>query len=186
MNRILALMLAAFMVVGFSSNSFAAGDFPAPKAEDIINIKVKSGIIRVQLLPDIAPKHVAQIKILVARGFYNDTPIHRVIPNFMAQMGDPTGTGAGGSELPDLPAEFTDKYKFERGIVGMARSANPNSANSQFFIMFDKASNLDGQYTIVGRVIRGMGFVSDIKQGSVRNNGTVDNPDKIIEITLEK
>ena len=107
--------------------------------------------VTIRLRPDLAPKHVEQIKALAKRGFYDGVVFHRVIDGFMAQTGDPTGTGTGGSDLPDIPAEFTAKAKFVRGTVGMARSQDPNSANSQFFIMYGPAPSLDGQYTIVGR-----------------------------------
>ena len=120
----------------------------------------------IQLLPDIAPKHVERIKTLARKGFYDSTPFHRVIEGFMAQGGDPTGTGTGGSKLPDLPAEFTTKRHFLRGTCGMARTSDPNSANSQFFIMFAPAPHLDGQYTIWGQVVQGMEFVDQIKRGS--------------------
>src|SRR5579863_8722458 len=104
--------------------------------ENTLHLDLKSGRVVIRLLPDIAPMHVAQIKTLVRRGFYDGTPFHRVIEGFMAQGGDPTGTGTGGSDLPDLPAEFTTKRHFLRGTCGMARTSDPNSANSQFFIMF--------------------------------------------------
>ncbi len=137
----------------------------------------------IQLLPDIAPKHVARVKELIAQHFYDGTPFHRVIPGFMAQGGDPTGTGTGGSKLPDLPAEFTNKRHFLRGTVGAARTADPDSANSQFFIMFEPATHLDGQYTIWGQVVSGMEYVDAIKKGS-GGGGTVQNPDKIVRMTL--
>lgn len=137
----------------------------------------------IQLLPDIAPKHVARVKELVAEHFYDGTPFHRVIPGFMAQGGDPTGTGTGGSKLPDLPAEFTNKRHFLRGTVGAARTSDPNSANSQFFIMFEPSPHLDGQYTIWGQVISGMDYVDEIKKGA-GGSGTVSNPDKIVRMYL--
>jgi cyclophilin family peptidyl-prolyl cis-trans isomerase len=113
-------------------------------------LELSSGTVTIELQPDLAPKHVEQIKALVRQGFYDNTPFHRVIEGFMAQGGDPTGTGTGGSEMPDLPAEFSppNKARFVRGTCGMARTNNPNSANSQFFIMFAPAPSLDGQYTI--------------------------------------
>src|SRR4051794_652690 len=107
------------------------------QAKERLVLTLKDGDVTIDLLPDVAPKHVERIKLLVSRGFYDGTPFHRVIEGFMAQGGDPTGTGTGGArELPDLKAEFTNKYRFIRGICGMARSQNPDSASSQFFIMF--------------------------------------------------
>ena len=134
----------------------------------------------IQLLPDLAPRHVERVKVLARQGFYDNTPFHRVIEGFMAQGGDPTGTGTGGSRLPDLPAEFSPpaRARFIRGTVGAARTQNPNSANSQFFIMFAPAPNLDGQYTIWGRVVSGMDAVDKIKRGAP-GSGTVTNPDRI-------
>ena len=143
----------------------------------------KHGKVVIRLRPDWAPKHVAQIKTLVKRGFYDGIVFHRVIPGFMAQTGDPTGTGTGGSDLPDIPAEF-NKTHFKRGIVGMARSSDPNSANSQFFICFGDAGFLDGQYTAFGEVVSGMDVVDKIKAGTQENNGQVTNPDKIVTMRM--
>jgi cyclophilin family peptidyl-prolyl cis-trans isomerase len=147
--------------------------------EERLVLELKDGPVTIQLLPDVAPKHVERIKLLTQRGFYDGTPFHRVIEGFMAQGGDPTGTGTGGSDLPDLPAEFTNRYRFIRGVCGMARTQNPNSANSQFFIMFAPAASLDGQYTIWGRVVSGMEAVDKIKRGDRSRNGVVQNPDRI-------
>ncbi|HYZ32366.1 MAG TPA: peptidylprolyl isomerase [Crenalkalicoccus sp.] len=144
----------------------------------------KGGPILIQLLPDIAPKHVERIRILTQRGFYDGTPFHRVIEGFMAQGGDPTGTGTGGSDLPNLPAEFTAQYRFVRGICGMARSQDPNSANSQFFIMFGPMPSLDRNYTIWGRVVAGMDSVDAIKKGDPARNGLVQNPDRLLRARL--
>jgi cyclophilin family peptidyl-prolyl cis-trans isomerase len=153
---------------------------PARAAEERLVMKLKDGDVVIELLPDVAPKHVERIKLLANRGFYDGTPFHRVIEGFMAQGGDPTGTGTGGArDLPDLTAEFTNKYRFIRGTCGMARSQSPNSANSQFFIMFAPAPSLDGQYTIWGRVVSGMDAVDKIKRGAP-GSGTVTNPDKLI------
>jgi peptidylprolyl isomerase len=154
------------------------------QAKERLVLTLKDGDVTIELLPDVAPKHVERIKLLVGRGFYDGTPFHRVIEGFMAQGGDPTGTGTGGArDLPDLPAEFTNKYRFIRGICGMARSQNPNSANSQFFIMFAPAPGLDGQYTIWGRVIAGMDAVDKIKRGAP-GSGTVNGPDKLIRARI--
>jgi len=157
----------------------------APAAGDKVIFELKDGPVTIQTLPDVAPKHVERIKNLVQRGFYDGTPFHRVIEGFMAQGGDPTGRGTGGSDLPDLRAEFTQKYRFIRGMCGMARSSDPNSANSQFFIMFAPAPSLDGQYTIWGRVIAGMDAVDKIKRGNPNNNGIVTPPpDRLVRATL--
>ena len=132
----------------------------------------------IRLRPDLAPKHVERIKTLAKKGFYDGVVFHRVIEGFMAQTGDPTGTGMGGSDLPNLPAEFS-KAPFTRGTLGMARSQSPNSANSQFFICFAPAPFLDGQYTVFGEVVSGMEFVDKIKRGE-----PPANPDKIISMKL--
>ncbi|MCB4822958.1 peptidylprolyl isomerase [Roseicella aerolata] len=156
----------------------------AQAAERLV-LELKDGPVTIQLLPDVAPRHVERIKTLVGRGFYDGTPFHRVIEGFMAQGGDPTGTGTGGArDLPDLPAEFTNKYRFLRGVCGMARSQNPNSASSQFFIMFAPAPSLDGQYTIWGRVVAGMEAVDKIKRGDPTRNGVVQNPDKLLRARI--
>jgi peptidylprolyl isomerase len=139
---------------------------------------LKDGRVVIELLPKVAPNHVAQIKKLTRAGFYNGIIFHRVIAGFMAQTGDPTGTGTGGSTLPDLKAEFNDET-FWRGAVGMARSSDPDSANSQFFICLDTADFLDGQYTLFGRVVEGMEFVDNIAKGE-----PPANPDKIIRMQV--
>jgi len=157
--------------------------FAQTDLQNTVYMDLPSGRVVIQLLPDLAPKHVARVKELCKEGFYDNTPFHRVIEGFMAQGGDPTGTGTGGSKLPDLPAEFTEKAHFLRGTVGAARSSDPNSANSQFFIMFAPAPSLDGQYTIWGRVISGMEFVDKIKRGN-GPNGMVQVPDRIIHMRL--
>lgn len=150
-----------------------------------VYLDTKDGRVTIQLRPDLAPKHVAQIEALTKKGFYDGVVFHRVIPGFMAQTGDPTGTGMGKSDLPNIPAEFT-KTPFKRGTVGMARSSDPNSANSQFFICFDDASFLNGQYTVVGEVTSGMDVVDKVKKGSQANNGQVTNPDKIVKMSMAK
>ena len=146
--------------------------------EDLIYMDVPAGRVVIRLRPDLAPKAAERIRTLAEQGFYDNVPFHRVISGFMAQGGDPTGTGMHGSDLPDLPAEFTTKAKFERGTIGMARTADPNSANSQFFIMFEPSPHLDGQYTIVGEVIEGMENVDKIKRGA-GGSGMVNDPDRI-------
>jgi len=157
-----------------SSNADAQGT----DLENTIYLDIKQGRVVIQLFPDLAPLHVERIKLLAREGFYDGTPFHRVIEGFMAQGGDPTGTGTGGSKLPDLKAEFTTKRHFLRGTCGMARTGNPDSANSQWFIMFAPAPHLDGQYTIWGQVVQGMDFVDQIKRGS-GGGGTVTDPDRI-------
>ena len=151
--------------------------------ENTLYLDLKSGRVVIQLLPDVAPKTVAQIKTLTRQGFYNGTPFHRVIEGFMAQGGDPTGTGTGGSKLPDLPLEASQLH-FLRGTCGMARASNPNSGNSQFFIMFAPAPSLDGQYTIWGRVVGGMDYVDQIKRGTGPNGQVVGDPDRIVKMTV--
>ena len=153
------------------------------EAADTVVMTLKNGKVVIRLRPDWAPKHVAQIETLVKRGFYDGIVFHRVIPGFMAQTGDPTGTGAGGSDLPNLPAEF-NKTHFKRGVLGMARSSDPDSANSQFFICFADAGFLDGQYTAFGEVVSGMDVVDKIKAGTEANNGQVANPDKIVTMRM--
>ncbi len=151
---------------------------------NLVDMDLTYGRVVIRLRPDLAPKNVARVKELCREGFYDNTPFHRVIEGFMAQGGDPTGTGTGGSKLPDLPAEFTRDANFLRGTMGMARTQDPNSANSQFYIMFGPAPSLDGQYTIVGQVISGMEYIDKIKRGSGAN-GMVQNPDRIVRMRLE-
>lgn len=152
--------------------------------ENTLIMELKSGPVVIALRPDLAPNHVARIKELAKAGFYDGVVFHRVIPGFMAQTGDPTGTGSGGSDLPDLKAEFTAE-KHVRGTVSMARTSNPNSANSQFFICFDEAPWLDRQYTVWGQVVEGMEHVDAIKKGGEHNNGAISGaPDKIVKMRV--
>lgn len=156
----------------------------AAQAEDLENtlyLDLKDGRVVITMRPDLAPNHVARIKELTRMKFYDGIVFHRVISGFMAQTGDPTGTGRGGSGK-NLKAEFNNA-PFKRGTVGMARSASPDSADSQFFICFDAASHLNGQYTVWGEVTSGMEFVDKIKKGSGMS-GTVRNPDKIIRMQV--
>jgi cyclophilin family peptidyl-prolyl cis-trans isomerase len=144
---------------------------------------LKTGPVVIELRPDLAPSHVARIKELSSSRFYDGVTFHRVIPGFMAQTGDPTGTGSGGSELPDLKAEFTAE-KHVRGTCSMARTSNPNSANSQFFICFEDAPWLDRQYTVWGKVVEGMEHVDSIKQGG--EDGAISGePDRIVKMRVE-
>jgi len=164
----------------------AEAQAPAPTdRENLLLLEIPHGTVTIQLRPDLAPRHVERIKVLARRGFYDNTPFHRVIEGFMAQGGDPTGTGTGGSDLPDLPAEFSppNRARFLRGTCGMARTQNPNSANSQFFIMFAPGSFLDGQYTIWGQVISGMEAVDRIARGAGQS-GQVRNPDRITRMRV--
>jgi peptidylprolyl isomerase len=155
----------------------------AEDPDNTVILTTKHGRVVIHLRPDWAPKHVAQIKSLVKSKFYDGVVFHRVIPGFMAQTGDPTGTGTGGSTLPNLPAEFNSTH-FTRGIVGMARSEDPDSANSQFFITTADAGSLDGKYTAFGEVVSGMDVVDKIKAGAQDNNGMVTNPDKIVTMRM--
>ena len=159
--------------------------------ENIMILKLKDGDVKIELSPDVAPNHVQRIKELADSGKYNDVVFHRVIDGFMAQTGDVQfgntsnkdfdlrRAGTGGSDLPDLSQEFNN-LPHERGTLSMARSSDPNSANSQFFICFKPAPFLDRQYTVFGKVIEGMEFVDKIKRGDENNNGAVKDPDKII------
>jgi peptidylprolyl isomerase len=156
---------------------------PALDPENTLYMDLKQGRVVIMLLPDVAPKTVAQIKTLARQGFYDGTPFHRVIEGFMAQGGDPTGTGTGGSKLPNVPAEFSQRH-FLRGTCGMARTQDPNSGNSQFFIMFAPGSSLDGQYTIWGQVVKGMEFVDQIKRGTGPNGAVVGQPDRIVRMQV--
>ncbi|MEZ0170324.1 peptidylprolyl isomerase [Microvirga sp. TS319] len=155
----------------------------AKDPQNTVYLDTKDGRITIRLRPDLAPKHVEQIKALTKQGFYNGVPFHRVIEGFMAQTGDPTGTGTGKSNLPDIPAEFT-QTPYKRGSVGMARSQSPNSANSQFFICYDGCGPLTGQYTLFGEVVSGMDVADKIKKGNAAANGMVSNPDKIVKMQL--
>ncbi len=159
--------------------------------ENIMILKLKDGDVKIEMFPDVAPNHVKRITELANSGKYDNVVFHRVIDGFMAQTGDVKfgnseskdfdlrRAGMGGSDLPDLKEEFSD-VPHERGTLSMARSSDPNSANSQFFICFEQASFLDRQYTVFGKVIEGMEFVDMIKKGDSNNNGAVSDPDKII------
>jgi peptidylprolyl isomerase len=151
--------------------------------ENTIVLDLKQGHVVIRLLPDVAPKTVAQIKTLARQGFYDNTPFHRVIEGFMAQGGDPTGTGTGGSKLPNVPLEASQRH-FVRGVCGMARSSDPDSGNSQFFIMFAPAPSLDGKYTIWGQVVSGMEHVDEIKRGSGPNGMVAGEPDRIVHMRV--
>ncbi len=186
--------LASFLVVLAGLVTASVSAFAAD-AENTMIITLKDGDVTIALRPDLAPKHVAQIKKLVREGAYDNVAFHRVIDGFMAQTGDvkfgnmkkgfnSQAVGTGGSDLPDLPAEFSQSEHYKRGVVGMARSQDPNSANSQFFIMFAPAPPLDGQYTIVGNVVSGMELVDNIKKGDEADNGAVTDPDRMIKVRI--
>lgn len=154
----------------------------AASPEDTLVLELSSGKVVVELRPEMAPNHVARVKELVRKGFYDGTPFHRVIDGFMAQGGDPTGTGTGGSGTK-IRAEFSGE-PFVRGVMGMARSASPDSADSQFFIMLGSAPSLDGRYTALGKVIEGMELVDRIKKGDSGENGMVSKPDKLVRAQI--
>jgi peptidylprolyl isomerase len=173
---VISNILLRFFVIVFLGG-YALGAMAVNK----LYIQLKDGVVEVELFPQQAPNHVARITELANKGFYDGVVFHRVIDGFMAQTGDPTGTGYGGSELPDLKAEFSSIHH-GRGSVSMARSSSPDSANSQFFIVTHESGFLDGQYTVFGNVVSGMEFVDKIKKGAGNNNGAVTNPDKIIKM----
>lgn len=174
MLRFLSIFLAT---LGLASTPVAAADL-----ENQLYLDLKDGRVVIDMRPDLAPRHVARIKELVRKGFYDGLTWHRVIGGFMAQGGDPQGNGTGGSGV-NIPAEFSNE-PFRRGTVGMARSRDPNSGDSQFFICFARSAFLDGKYTVWGQVSKGMQFVGMIKRGNRDQNGAVDNPDKIIKIRV--
>lgn len=166
----------------------AAAQTPAseiPADAPIATLTLESGEVKIALRPDLAPEHVARITELANSGFYDGLKFHRVIDGFMAQTGDPLGNGTGGSDLPDLAAEFSDE-PFVRGTLGMARSRNPNSANSQFFIVTADAQHLNGQYTLFGNVISGMDLIDGLEKGDPRANGTVENPDIMVSLRVSE
>ena len=186
MNKIL---FSFFIIILLFNNQLYA-------KENIMILKLKDGDVKIELFPDVAPLHVNRIKELANSGKYDGVVFHRVIEGFMAQTGDDKfgnvdgdnydlrRAGMGGSDLPDLKSEFNN-LPHERGTLSMARSADPNSANSQFFICFDAAPFLDRQYTVFGKVISGMEFVDKIKRGDSNNNGAVTDPDKIVSFKSE-
>ena len=189
------MKLLKFCVILFSS--FFASNLNAVEPENIMVIEVEgeaNGVIEIELLPNIAPLHVERIKILARDGLYNGVVFHRVIDGFMAQTGDVKFgkiegykrryAGQGGSNYPDLDAEFSS-IEYEEGTVGMARAQNPNSANSQFFIMFNRSPNLDGNYTVFGKVINGQEVVNSIKRGAMSDNGSVINPDIMKKVSIK-
>jgi peptidylprolyl isomerase len=184
LRRFISVIITVICFVASSLMMSAyAQDLKLKDPENTLVMTLPKGTVYIELRPEWAPKHVERLKTLTREGFYDNVVFHRVIEGFMAQTGDPTGTGSGGSKLPDLASEFTNN-KHLRGTVSMARSSDPNSANSQFFVCFDKTPFLDNQYTVFGQVISGMEFVDGIKKGDSNQNGLVENPDKIISMKV--
>jgi peptidylprolyl isomerase len=193
LSRRAALALAVLGSIAFVAPALAAQAGTADPENTMI-ITLKDGNVVIALRPDLAPEAVAQLKKLIRAHAYDNVAFHRVIAGFMAQTGDveygnmaknydPQRVGTGGSKLPDLPAEFS-KEPYVRGTVGMARSQDPNSANSQFFIMFAPAPSLEGNYTVVGNVVSGMQLVDKIKKGDPAENGAVSAPDRMIKVRI--
>ena len=174
--------MKTFAIAALALLLAAASPALAADPENTLVLETVNGKVVLELRPDLAPRHVARIKELTRKGFYDGTPFHRVIDGFMAQGGDPTGTGTGGSGTK-IPAEFSGE-NFVRGVVGMARSASPDSADSQFFIMLGSSPSLDGRYTVLGRVVEGMDVVDRIKKGDSRENGLVTKPDKLVRMRV--
>ena len=190
-------MTAKRTLMAMLTGSFIAmSALTAQAAEKLIITLKDNNEVTIDLRDDLAPKHVAQVVELARSGAYDNVAFHRVIDKFMAQTGDvqcgdmedgfnPARVGTGGSDLPDIEAEFTREASFDRGVVGMARSQDPNSANSQFFIMFEPAPHLDGLSTIIGEVTSGMEHVDVIKRGAPEANGAVIEPDRMISVRVE-
>lgn len=185
-------LAAALSLVAAAAPAQEAVDGPGPNLV-IAVAGAANGTVVIDLLPDLAPKHVEQITALARAGAYDNVVFHRVIEGFMAQTGDVqfgkaggdlSAAGRGGSDLPNIPAEFTTAASFQRGVVGMARSQDPDSANSQFFIMFAPGEFLDGQYTIVGNVVSGMDVVDAIKRGDGANGEVSSDPDVMVKVTV--
>ena len=178
MLRVLNALSALAIAVAF----LAADPARAADPENTLYLELEDGRVVIAMRPEIAPNHVARIKELTRQGFYDGVPFHRVIEGFMAQTGDPTGTGTGGSGQK-LKAEFSGAPHL-RGTVSMARAADPDSADSQFFIVLDPAPHLDGQYTVWGKVVEGMEAVEQIRKGDPARNGIVENPDRIVKMQV--
>ncbi|MEO8652194.1 MAG: peptidylprolyl isomerase [Hyphomicrobiaceae bacterium] len=174
--------LLASLVLAFVAALSPAAAQPKNDPANTLIIEVKGGPVVIRLRPDLAPKHVERVKQLAREKFYDGVKFHRVIAGFMAQTGDPTGTGSGGSKYPDLPAEFS-QAPFERGTIGAARTGNPNSANSQFFICFARTPHLNGQYTVWGQVVEGMEHIDALRKGAP-GSGEVQNPDVMQKVYI--
>ena len=186
MTRLLALFAVLFaiapaaIVPALAQQGLPAGADP----QNTLIIDTTQGRIVVKLRNDIAPKHAERLKQLARDKYYDNVPFHRVIAGFMAQTGDgERGNGTGGSKYPNVPAEFSN-VPFTRGIVGMARANDPNSANSQFFIMFGDGAFLNGMYTVIGQVLTGMDVVDKLKKGDAQANGSVAAPDKMVSVRV--
>ncbi len=198
LRRTLLAGLTAGLVAALAAAPGLAEPPPAPDSPDMaihfqpppltpantVYLDLKYGRVVIRLRPDLAPKFVARVKLLCHEHYYDGTPFHRVIPGFMAQGGDPTGTGMGHSKYPNVPGEFTEDAHFLRGTVGAARGDDPDSNNSQFFIMFGPGPSLDDNYTIWGNVVSGMQYVDMIKKGDPDENGKVADPDRIVRMRL--
>ena len=181
MKSLLSLIAIGLLAMTLETSEADAQANP----ENTLVMELEHGTVLIEMLPDLATKHVEQIKTLTRQGFYDGIVFHRVIDGFMAQTGDPTGTGRGGSDLPDIPAEFSAE-PFERGVVGMARTQDPDSANSQWFITLAPARFLDRQYTVWARVIEGMEYVDEIKKAPRGDqSGMVRDPDKIVSMKVQ-
>ena len=177
-------LLKLLLIFGFIMTATTDEATAAPDPENTLVMELEYGTVVIEMLPEVAPKHVARIKELTREGFYDGIVFHRVMEGFMAQTGDPTGTGRGGSGQ-NIDAEFSSE-PYLRGTLGMARSQSPNSADSQFFITFAPARFLDNQYTVWGRVIEGMDAVDQIKKAPAGSqSGTVDDPDKMIRLRVQ-
>jgi peptidylprolyl isomerase len=174
---VIRFFLPALVAIGLMTEVAMAAD-----KENTLYLETEDGRVVIEMRPDLAPNHVARIKELVRKGFYNGLAFHRVIEGFMVQTGDPLGNGTGGSGM-NLKAEFSDA-PHERGVTSMARAQSPDSADSQFFIMLGDAPYLDNQYTVWGKVTSGMEYVDMIKKGDRGNNGMVDDPDTIVSIKV--
>ncbi len=183
MQNIFKKLISTLFIISIASGVSMANDKTADiTSSQCMILELKYGEVTIKFRPDLAPNHVARIIELANQGFYNGVVFHRVIPGFMAQTGDPTGTGSGGSGKK-LKAEFS-KEPHLRGTVSMARANSPDSADSQFFIVYDTSHFLDGQYTVFGQVTSGMEFVDLIKKGAKNNNGAVTDPDNIISAKI--
>jgi cyclophilin family peptidyl-prolyl cis-trans isomerase len=184
MKRLAALALLSLVAFAAAASAQLFAQQPKSDPQNTLVVETTKGRVVIKLRPELAPKHVERMKQLARDGYYNNAPFHRVILGFMAQTGDgERGDGTGKSRYPDLPSEFST-IPFVRGVVGMARSQSPNSANSQFFIMYDSTPSLNGQYTVVGEVLSGMEAIDELNKGPSTLNGRVTDPDRIINVRV--
>jgi peptidylprolyl isomerase len=181
-KKIVTFFLSLFSINTAIASTHQTEVHMSPNHNKCMVLTLKYGDVYIKFRDDVAPNHVARVSELAQQGFYNGVVFHRVIDGFMAQTGDPTGTGTGGSGK-NIKAEFS-KERHVRGTVSMARAASPDSADSQFFIVYAPAAYLDGQYTVFGEVVKGMEFVDMVKKGNPANNGSVNDPDKIIKAKI--